>query len=112
MAFEQATIKVEKEAEFGQLKSAVSSAFSAANVQKYLKSVSRAGLRIRDLDSVLSRGLIEQVSAGELGGQTAKALYSALTVSDQAQMKEFYLFKLEEVSPELRSKFQKIYQYY
>jgi hypothetical protein len=27
-------------------------------------------------------------------------------------MKEFYLSKIEEVGPDLRAKFQKIYQYY
>jgi hypothetical protein len=35
-----------------------------------------------------------------------------LTLTDQAQMKEFYLSKIEEVGPDLRAKFQKIYQYY
>jgi hypothetical protein len=36
----------------------------------------------------------------------------ALTITDRAQMKEFYLSKIEEVGPELRAKYQKIYQYY
>jgi hypothetical protein len=43
---------------------------------------------------------------------SAKDLYSALTLTDQAQMKEFYLSKIEEVGPELRARFQKLYQYY
>ena len=113
MAFEQATIKVEKEKEFGELKGAINRAFAPENVDKYLKQVAREGLRIRDFDSVLARTVLEQVDKTLAGsGQSARVLYSALTVSDRAQMKEFYLFKVEEVGPELRAKFHKIYQYY
>jgi hypothetical protein len=110
MAFEQATIKVEKEKEFEELKSAINRAFASESVQKYLKRVASAGLRIRDFDSVLAKGLLERV--GALAGQKAKDLYEELTITDRAQIKEFYLFKIEEVGPELRAKYQKIYQYY
>jgi hypothetical protein len=34
-----------------------------------------------------------------------------LPVSDQGQMREFYLSKIEEVEPALRVKFHKLYQY-
>ena len=110
MAFEQATIKVEKEKEFEELKAAINRAFASEVVEKYLKRVVRAGLRIRDFDSVLAKGVLERV--GALAGTKAKSLYEALTVTDRAQMKEFYLSKIEEVGPELRAKYQKIYQYY
>jgi hypothetical protein len=43
---------------------------------------------------------------------TARSLYGSLPVSDQAQMREFYLSKIEEVDPALRAKFHKLYQYY
>jgi hypothetical protein len=109
MAFEQATIKVEKEKEFGELRGAITHAFVPEKVEKYLKRVASAGLRIRDFDSVLAKRVLEQV--GALAG-SAKGLYAALTLTDQAQMKEFYLSKIEEVGPELRAKYQKLYQYY
>jgi hypothetical protein len=109
VAFEQATIKVEKEKEFGELKAAISRAFAPENVEKYLKRMASTGLRIRDFDSVLAKRVLEQV--GALAG-SAKDLYAALTLTDQAQMKEFYLSKIEEASPELRARFQKLYQYY
>ena len=109
MAFEQATIKVEKEKEFGELKAAIGRAFSQENVEKYLKQMASAGLRIRDFDLVLAKRILEQV--GALAG-SAKDLYAALSLTDQAQMKEFYLSKIEESSPELRAKFKKLYQYY
>ena len=109
MAFEQAGIQVEKEKEFGELKGAINRAFAPESVEKYLKKVASSGLRIRDFDSVLAKRVLEQV--GALSGP-AKDLYAALTLTDQAQMKEFYLAKIEEASPELRAKFQKLYQYY
>ena len=112
MAFEQATIKVEKEQEFGELKSAITRAFSPESVQKLLKRVASAGLRVRDFDLVLAKGVFEQVEGALAKGQRAQEVYAALTLSDKAQIKEFYLFKVEEVGPELRAKFQKIYQYY
>ena len=111
MAFEQAGIKVEKEQEFGELKSAITRAFSPENVQKYLKQVASAGIRVRDFDLLLAKGVLEQVGVFAQGLR-AQDLYSALTLSDKAQIKEIYLFKVEEVGPELRAKFHKIYQYY
>ena len=109
VAFEQATIKIEKEKEFGELKVAISRAFAPESVEKYLKRMANTGLRIRDFDSVLAKRVLEKV--GALSG-SAEDLYAALTLTDQAQMKEFYLSKIEEVGPELRAKYQKIYQYY
>jgi hypothetical protein len=103
--------QVEKEKEFEELKSAIRRAFVPESVEKYLKRMTSAGIRIRDFDSALAKGVLEQVGAMEKG-KSARALYSALTLSDQAQMKEFYLSKIEEVSPELRAKFHKLYQYY
>jgi hypothetical protein len=108
MAFEQAAIKIEKEREFEALKGAINRAFAPENIEKYLKKVASAGLRIRDFDGVLAKRVLEQALAGE----KAKDLYSALTLNDQAQMKEFYLSRIEEVAPELRAKFHKLYQYY
>jgi hypothetical protein len=109
MAFEQATIKVEKEKEFGELKAAISWAFAPENVEKYLKKLASSGLRVRDFDSVLAKRVLEQVGAL---ADSAKVLYTALTLTDQAQIKEFYLSKIEEAGPELRARFQKLYQYY
>ena len=107
MGFQQADIKVEREQEFETLKSAIARAFAQSEVEKFLRKVRGAGLRIRDLEAILARGLLEQMSGGSGHG-----LYNALTVSDQAQMREFYLFQVEKVAPALRAKFKKIYQYY
>ena len=113
MGFEQAAIKVEKEKEFAELKDAISRVLAPENVGKYLKRVASAGLRIRDFDSVLAKGVLEQGEEWLAGsGQSARAWYAGLALSDQAQMKEFYLSRVEEVDRVLRARFHKLYQYY
>jgi len=108
--FEPGTIKVEKEREFGDLKTAMEKAFAADRVTKYLKALDSRKIRVRDLDAIFAADAIDRAS-GEKAG-TARFLYSSLPVSDQAQVREFYLSKIEEVDPALRAKFHKLYQYY
>jgi hypothetical protein len=108
MGFEQATIKIEKEKEYEELKSAIVHAFSAERIEKFLKRVDREGVRVRDWDSVLAQRILERV----VEGIAARGLYEALPVSDQAQIREFYLSRVEDVDPSLRTKFQKLFRYY
>jgi hypothetical protein len=108
--FEQGTIKVAKEREFGDLKRAIEKAFAAERVKKYLKELDGRKLRVRDLDAILAEDAIDRATGDKAG--TARALHQALPVSDQAQVREFYLSKVEEVDPALRAKFHKLYQYY
>jgi len=110
MGFEQATIRIENEREFGNLKAALEQTFSADRVVKYLKALDSRNIRIRNIDALLAANVIDSIAGAEAG--TARAVYDALTVSDQAQMREFYLSKIEEVEPALRAKFSKLYQYY
>ena len=100
---EQAVIPVADPQAFGAVKSAIETAFSPAKVKDFLKSVERAGLRIRDYELVLRKGLLGAATAGE---------YDRLGNGDQGQIREFYLASLEKVAPELRSKFLKLYAYY
>jgi len=113
MAFEQAAIKIEKQQEFSKLQGIVEQAFSPDRVEKFLKQLDRKGIRIREFDAVLSARLLEEVASGSAGKElSAWQLYQALPLSDQAQMREFYLSKLETVDTALRHKFKKLYQYY
>jgi hypothetical protein len=109
MSFEQATIKVVKEREFADLRSAVEAAVSGERVVRFLKSLDRRGIHVRSLDAVLAANLLDE--AAEVKSGSARAIYDALPVSDQAQAREFYLSKIEEVEPALRTKFHKVYQY-
>ena len=107
MAFEQAAIKVEKAQEYARLQSAVEQAFLPDKVERFLKRMDRKGIRIRDFDGVLAQRVLDGETA-----QNSQQLFRFLTVSDQAQMREFYLSKLETVEQSLRHRFKKLYQYY
>jgi len=114
VGFEQAAIKIEKQLEFAKLRAAVEQAFLPEKLEQFLKQLERKGIRIREFDAVLSARLLEKVTSGIVAGKELSAwqLYQALPISDQAQMREFYLSKLETVDTTLRHKFKKLYQYY
>ena len=50
---------------FGAVKQAVASAFAVGNVEKFLKSVERAGLRIREFEAVAGAGLLGAGAAAQ-----------------------------------------------
>jgi hypothetical protein len=114
MGFEQAAIKVEKQQEFAKLQAAVEQAFLPDKAERFLKQLDRKGIRVREFDAVLSSRVLEDAVGGSAAssGLSAWQLYQALPLSDQAQMREFYLSKLETVDSALRHKFKKLYQYY
>jgi len=111
--FEQAKIKIEKEHEFASLKDSIERVLGASLIEKFFSKLSGKGVRVREFEKVLEKKLIDQVDSRlRKSGQSAKALYEALTVTDQGQMREFYLTRIEQVDPELRQKYQKLYRYY
>src|ERR1051326_641020 len=96
-AFQQAGLKVEKLEEFEQLQSALKRVFGPQNVVGFLRLLQRKRVPIRDFDRVLREGLLELADPGfTKGGARGKQLYEALSVSDQAQIREHYLTALEE----------------
>jgi hypothetical protein len=109
VGFEQATIKIERAQEYAELQAAIEQAFLAANAEKFLKQMERKSVRARDFDGVLAKKVLESVVNAKVD---AAKLYQALTLSDQAQMRELYLSQLETVDIALRHKFKKLYQYY
>jgi len=114
MGFEQAAIKIEKQQEYEKLQTAVEQAFSPGKIERLLKQLERKRIRIREFDAVLSERVLEQALSGSIAGSEFGAwqLYQALPISDRAQMREFYLSKLETVDGVLRHKFKKQFQYY
>jgi len=111
MAFEQATIKIEKQQEYAKLQSAVEQAFRPGQTERFLKRLDRKGIRVRDFDAVLKIRALDD-AVGPQADLSAWQLYQELPVSDQAQIREFYLSKLEGIDAALRHKFKKLYQYY
>jgi hypothetical protein len=100
---DQAVIPVADPEAFGAVRSVIETAFSSARVKDFLKSVQRAGLRIRDFELVLRKGVLGAPAINE---------YGRLGNGDQGQIREFYLASLEKVAPELRTEFYKLYAYY
>ena len=111
--FRQAGIGVEKLAEFAQLQSALDRIFSAGAVEGFLRLLQRKGVPIRDFDRVLREKLLERADPTlAKSGKSARQWYEAVSVGDQAQIREFYLTALEAVDLPLREKFKKLYRYY
>ena len=108
MGFEQATIGVVREREFSELKSAIEKAVAGQPVM-FLKALLSGRVQVRNFELVLAANALDEAAENKAG--TARALYDSLPVSDQAQVREFYLSKIEEVDPALRAKFSKLYQY-
>jgi hypothetical protein len=100
---EQGVIPVADPQSFEAVQAAIEAAFSAAKIESFLKSMQSAGLRIRDFELALRRGLL---------GAPTEAEYNRMGHGDQGQIREFYLARLEAVPLELRKKFFKLYAYY
>jgi hypothetical protein len=101
--FEQAAIAVRDEESYARLHALIDAAFDARDVEVFLARVRKAGLRVRDYESVIARGLL---------GREAAELYAALPVSDQGLTRERYLRLVEKVPVELRQRYFKAYAYY
>jgi hypothetical protein len=101
--FEQAAIAVRDEQAFKQLHGLIDAALELRDVEIFLERVRKAGLRVRDYEQVLRRGLL---------GREAAELYAGLPVSDQGLTRERYLRLVEKVPAELRQRYFKAYAYY
>jgi hypothetical protein len=101
--YERPAMSIVDQPTFGEVKSAIEAAYAPTKVESFLKSLERAGLRVRDFEAV--------VKAGKLGGETA-ACYAKLSGGDQGQIRELYLASLEKVELGLRDRFFKLYAYY
>ncbi len=101
--FEKPVLAVGDEKTFGEVKAAIEQSFAPAAVAGFLKRIDGAKLRARDFETVLAQGLL---------GETAANGYRNLLDGDRGQIREFYLSKVEQVPPEMRAKYLKVYAYY
>ncbi len=105
--FEQAGIPVQREAEVNELKGCIERVFSPPLVKNFLKQLNRSRIPVRHFEQALAAGVFEKVD--KKLGYSARERYQSLPLSDQAQVREFYLVRLEQVSDDLRSKFREVY---
>ena len=101
--FEQAAIAVQDEQGYTQLHALIDAVFDPRDVEVFLNRVTKSKFRIRDNESILSRGFL---------GKQAAGLYAALPVSDQGLTRERYLRLVEAVPVELRQRYFRAYAYY
>jgi hypothetical protein len=101
--FEQAAITVRDEQGYARLHALIDAAFDARDIEVFLNRVAKSGLRVRDYEGILKRGLL---------GKEAPELYAALPVSDQGLTRERYLRLVEKVPVELRQRYFRAYAYY
>ena len=101
--FEQAVLPIQDEATFSQVHASLKETFAPATVAGFLRRLERSRLRARQFEAILAGGLL---------GQGTAAQYAALGDSDRGHVREQYLSLVEQVAPELRAKFLKVYAYY
>ena len=101
--FEQPAMPIADPQSYGVVRSAIEGSFASGRVTEFLKTLSRQGLRIRDFESVVRKGLL---------GKPTEAEYAKLGSADQGQIRELYLASLERIPADLRQKFFKLYAYY
>jgi hypothetical protein len=101
--FEQAVLPIQDEKTFAEVHQALEEAFAPTHVAKFLGKLKSAKLRARQFEAILASGLL---------GKNAPAKYAALGDADRGQVREQYLRMVEQVAPELRVKYLKVYAYY
>ena len=101
--FEKPVLGVEDGPSYEVVRGAVQSMLASSSAGKFLKTLDGQRMRVRDFETVLSKGLL---------GQDAIAAYERLGNLDRGQIRELYLEAVEHVAPELRAKYLKVYAYY
>jgi hypothetical protein len=101
--YEKPVLPIADPQNYNAVKAAIESSFSSGRVGDFFRSLVRAGLRVRDFEAVLGKGILGASTSGE---------YKLLGNADQGQIREFYLASLERVAPEVREKFFKLYASY
>ncbi len=109
--FRQSGIPIEKVAEFEELSAGIQRVFSPAAIERFFRKLESKGIRIRQFETVLDKKVLEGFDP-RLRQKGARKLYEALSVADQAQIRELYLRSLEQVDDALRTRFYKIYVMY
>jgi len=101
--YEQAVIPIQDEKTFTTVHQSMDEAFAPARVEQFLRRLAGARLRVRQFEQILAHGFL---------GPEAPKSYAALSPSDQGQIRERYLRRVEQVAPEVRQKYFKVYASY
>jgi ribosomal protein S18 acetylase RimI-like enzyme len=80
-------------------------------VDSFLKELKKKGIGVRDFEAAVNNGCVDRFdfSLGN-SGLSARRLYEGLGFSDQGQIREFYLERLEKVDVALRARYAQVYR--
>ncbi len=101
--FEQAVLPIQDESTFHTVFASLEQTFAPGQIAEFLRRLTRAKLRARQFEAILASGLL---------GTGASSAYARLGDSDRGHVREQYLSLVEQVAPELRVKYLKVYAYY
>jgi hypothetical protein len=118
--FKQATIPIQNAAAFEELRGMVETVLEQ-RPERLLRLLKRRRVTVRDFERIAEQSLLERVqddrgwlarlASPPSGGRAAK-LYRSLPVSDQAQFREYYLTRVEQIGDDLRSRYREAFWTY
>ena len=117
--FKQATIPIANAAAFEELRGMVETVLKQ-QPERFLRLLKRRRLIVRDFERIAAQSLLERAQddrgwlarlASSPEGRAAK-LYGALPVSDQAQFREYYLTRVEQIGDDLRDRYREAFWTY
>ena len=118
--FTQATIPIQNAAAFDELKRMVEEVLQG-RPERLLRLLARRRLVVRDFERIAAQSLLEKaqddrgwlarLASAPPEGRAAK-LYRSLPVTDQAQFREYYLTRVEQIGEDLRSRYREAFWTY
>ena len=117
--FKQATIPIQNAAAFDELKGMVDEVLQRP--ERLLRLLTRRRVTVREFERIAAQNLLEKAQddrgwlarlAGSPQGGRAAKLYGSLPVSDQAQFREYYLTRVEQIGDDLRGRYREAFWTY
>ena len=118
--FKQATIPIQSAAAFDELQGMVEEVLQR-RLERLLRLLTRRRVTVREFERIAALNLLEKAQDGRgwlarlasspPGGRAAK-LYGSLPVTDQAQFREYYLTRVEQIGDDLRGRYREAFWTY
>ncbi|MGH9557348.1 MAG: hypothetical protein ACRD2Y_16150 [Terriglobales bacterium] len=118
--FKQATIPIQNSAAFEELRGVVEAVLEQ-RPERLLRMLKRRRLTVREFERIAAQNVLEEVqddrgwlarlASPPSAGRVAK-LYGSLPVSDQAQFREYYLTRVEQIDDDLRGRYREAFWTY
>ena len=117
--FKQATIPIQNAVAFDELKGMVEEVLQRP--ERLLRLLTRRRVTVREFERIAAQNLLEKVQddrgwlarlAGSPRGGRAAKLYGSLPVTDQAQFREYYLTRVEQIGDDLRGRYREAFWTY